>query len=161
MKKINVLFVCLGNICRSPLAEAIFNHQVRQKGLDEHFIADSCGTSDYHIGQQPDPRTLANARKNNVPVNHLGRQLTPEDLVSFDYILAMDSKNLANIMALPGATDYADRICLMREFDPHGKGQDVPDPYFGKEDGFEEVFVMLNRTVDHFIRHVVATRIAR
>lgn len=161
MKKIRVLFVCLGNICRSPLAEAIFNHQVRQKGLENYFTADSCGTSDYHIGQQPDPRTLANARKNNVSINHLGRQLTPEDLTDFDYILAMDSKNLKNIMALPNAGEYADRISLMREYDPQGKGQDVPDPYFGQEDGFQEVFVMLDRTVDNFIRNVMDTRIKK
>lgn len=154
MEKVRVLFVCLGNICRSPMAEAIFNHKIQQFGIEHRFIVDSCGTGNYHIGQQPDPRTVSNARRNGVPINHACRQLQAQDLIDFDYILAMDASNLSNILKLPNAANYADKIMLMREFDPDGKGREVPDPYFGGEDGFQEVFEMLDRTMHHFIKHL-------
>lgn len=154
MEKVRVLFVCLGNICRSPMAEAIFNHKIQQFGIEHRFIVDSCGTGNYHIGQQPDPRTVSNARRNGVRINHACRQLQAQDLIDFDYILAMDASNLSNILKLPNAANYADKIMLMREFDPDGKGREVPDPYFGGEDGFQEVFEMLDRTMHHFIKHL-------
>jgi len=154
MKKIKVLFVCLGNICRSPLAEAIFNHKIQQAGMDGHFEVDSCGTGNYHIGSQPDPRTLANARKNGIPINHVCRQLTASDLEYYDYILAMDNSNFNNIMRLRGADKHSEKIALLRDFDPESKGLEVPDPYFGGEDGFQEVFEILDRSMYHFIEHV-------
>src|SRR6188768_3287743 len=101
MEKVKILFVCLGNICRSPLAEAIFKHKIKQKGWEQWVEADSCGTANYHIGDSPDPRTLANAKKNGVVIDHCGRQLSEEDLGDFDYILAMDNSNLNNILRLP------------------------------------------------------------
>ena len=153
-KKIKVLFVCLGNICRSPLAEAIFNHKIQQDGIHVHFEADSCGTGNYHIGSPPDPRTLANARKNGIPINHICRQLTAADLEYYDYVLAMDRSNLNNIRRLPGAEKYADKIALLRDFDPAAKGLEVPDPYFGGDDGFQEVYEILDRSMQHFIEFV-------
>jgi protein-tyrosine-phosphatase len=92
MQKIKVLFVCLGNICRSPLAEAIFKDKLKKKGLERFFEVDSCGTSNYHIGDQPDSRTIANARKNGIAIDHCGRQFTANDFGDFDYILAMDKR---------------------------------------------------------------------
>jgi protein-tyrosine phosphatase len=154
MEKVKVLFVCLGNICRSPLAEAVFKHKIVERNLNKFFEADSCGTSNYHIGDDPDPRTIANAKKNGVQILHKGRQLSEADLAYYDYVLAMDESNHANIMRLKNAKAHAEKIMLMRVFDPEGKGKEVPDPYYGTERNFQEVFDILDRTIDHFIDHL-------
>lgn len=153
MKKIRVLFVCLGNICRSPLAEAIFKHKIKEKGLEGIIEADSCGTSNYHIGSAPDPRTIANASQNGIAIDHCGRQLTMEDLQQFDYILAMDESNLRNILRLHGSKEHISKIMLLRDFDPFSKGE-VPDPYFGSEEGFHEVFDILSRSLEAFTTYL-------
>lgn len=154
MAKIKVLFVCLGNICRSPLAEALFKDKVAKQGLHQHFEADSCGTSDYHIGEAPDERTLLNALQNGIDISHRGRQLTEEDLENFDYIFAMDQSNYHNILRLPNAALHRSKISLMRSFDPLGKNQDVPDPYFGGARGFQEVYEILNRSTQSLLEHL-------
>ena len=146
-----VLFVCLGNICRSPLAEAVFNHQIREKGLDIHFSAESCGTANYHIGDNPDPRTIRNAFKNGVTIDHLGRQFCQEDFERFDLILAMDASNFSNIMRVPGAAKHKSKVKMMRWYDAHQKDADVPDPYYGNENDFQEVFDILNRSMKGLI----------
>jgi protein-tyrosine phosphatase len=151
MKRINVLFVCLGNICRSPLAEAIFKQKLKRKGLDKFVSADSCGTSNYHIGSAPDPRTIANAIQNGVEVDHCCRQLCAADFTSFDFILAMDKSNLQNILRHPDSQNHASKVKLMRDFDPYEEGSEVPDPYHGGEKGFQEVFNILDRSLDNFI----------
>jgi protein-tyrosine phosphatase len=150
MKRINVLFVCLGNICRSPLAEAIFKHKVKQKGWSDLIYADSCGTSNYHIGGNPDPRTIANATKNGIVIDHCGRQFSAADFESFDYILAMDSSNYRNIMRLENSSKFGKKVQMMRAFDPNGDG-DVPDPYYGGERGFQDVFDILDRSLENFL----------
>ena len=154
MERIKVLFVCLGNICRSPLAEAVFNHKVKGKKMELLVEADSCGTANYHVGDPPDHRTIANARKNGVSIRHTGRQLAEDDLEYFDFILAMDSSNQQNILRLSNAGNHRHKISLMREFDPAGKGMDVPDPYYGSERDFQEVFDILDRTMDSFIANL-------
>jgi protein-tyrosine phosphatase len=148
MKKI--LFVCLGNICRSPQAEAIFNQKITEKGLVHAFQSDSCGTSNYHIGSSPDTRTIKNSIKNGVPIIHAARQLSDLDLDSFDLILAMDQSNYTNILSLSTATTHQHKIKLMREFDPHERG-DVPDPYYGGEEDFQLVFDILDRSIENMI----------
>ncbi|MBT1702767.1 low molecular weight protein-tyrosine-phosphatase [Chryseosolibacter indicus] len=153
MKEIHVLFVCLGNICRSPLAEAIFKNKIKQKGLEQHIFSDSCGTSNYHIGDSPDPRTIANATKNSIIIEHCGRQLCEADLEKFDLILAMDSSNFQNILRLPNSKNLQHKVKMMRDFDPFGEG-DVPDPYFGGETGFQEVFDILDRSMENLINHL-------
>jgi len=153
MKKVNVLFVCLGNICRSPLAEAIFRDKIKRKALDQFIGTDSCGTSNYHIGHSPDPRTIQNAIKNGIAINHRGRQLCAQDLEKFDFILAMDESNFQSILRLKCPLPFAHKVKLMRDFDPVEKG-DVPDPYFGGEKGFQEVFKILDRTLSNFISHL-------
>jgi protein-tyrosine phosphatase len=150
MKKIKVLFVCLGNICRSPLAEAIFKHKIKQRGWEAHIEADSCGTANYHIGHSPDPRTIANAVRNKITIDHCGRQLSAEDLKEFDHILAMDESNYRNILRLPGSEAYAHKVKMARDYDPQGAGE-VPDPYYGGEKGFQDVFDILDRTLEKFM----------
>lgn len=119
-------------------------------GLGMRVFADSCGTSNYHIGDSPDPRTLRNARQNGIDIHHVGRQIQPGDLVNHDYILAMDNSNYENILKLKNAHQYKDKIMLVRHFDPD-EGLEVPDPYFGGEEGFQEVYKMLDRTLDNLI----------
>jgi protein-tyrosine phosphatase len=153
--KVKVLFVCLGNICRSPLAMNLFIHAVQERNLSSQFEIDSCGTSDYHIGASPDSRTIENAAKNGLDIKHEARQLTPEDLDRFDYVLAMDRSNLQDIKELDPAGGHAHKIHLMRDFDPLEKGAEVPDPYFGGEEGFQNVYNILKRSVNHFLDVVI------
>jgi protein-tyrosine phosphatase len=145
-----ILFVCLGNICRSPLAEAVFKHRVNLLGLSDAFEVDSCGTADYHIGSQPDPRTVKNALKNGVPIDHACRQLCEQDFERFDRIFVMDEHNYRNTLRLAPA-DHHHKVKLMRTFDPLGKDQSVPDPYYGVEKDFQEVFDILDRTITAFL----------
>ena len=154
MVKIRVLFVCLGNICRSPLAEALFKDKIARKGLTQIIEADSCGTSNYHIGDWPDERTLLNALKNGIQINHLGRQLTIKDLEYFDFIIAMDRSNYHNILRLTNEEKHKKKVVLMRSFDSISDHEDVPDPYYGGERGFQEVFDILNRSTENFLAYL-------
>jgi protein-tyrosine phosphatase len=154
MRNIRVLFVCLGNICRSPLAEAIFKNKLKERGLQDQIQADSCGTSNYHIGGLPDPRTITNARSNGIEIAHFARQLCQADIREFDYVMAMDKSNYQNILKLEADKKFHTKVHLMRSYDPIDKNADVPDPYHGGEKGFQEVFDILNRTMDRFIDHL-------
>ena len=145
-----ILFVCLGNICRSPLAKAIFNHKIKEKGLNHIFEADARGTSNYHIGSLPDARTIKNSIKNGVPISHAARQLNNLDLEDFDLILAMDQANYENIFRLSAATSNKHKIKLMRAYDLEGSGE-VPDPYHGNEKDFQEVFDILDRSIENLV----------
>ena len=145
-----ILFVCLGNICRSPLAEAVFRHKIEKKGLSDHFFVDSCGTANYHIGSQPDPRTVKNALKNGVALDHCCRQLCVEDFSTFDKIFVMDSSNLQNTLRI-APPDKRYKVQLLRTYDPLGKGEAVPDPYYGDEKNFQEVFDILDRTIEELL----------
>jgi len=154
MEKVKVLFVCLGNICRSPLAEAIFKDKIRRRNLDVYVEADSCGTANYHIGHSPDERTIKNALKNGVTIDHRGRQLADEDLDHYDFILVMDNSNHRNVLRLKNAEKYQHKISLMRVYDSTGRGKEVPDPYYGNESDFQEVFEILDRSTEQFIQHL-------
>jgi protein-tyrosine phosphatase len=152
-----ILFVCLGNICRSPLAEAVFNHKIRENKLEHIFQSDSCGTGNYHIGGPPDQRTISTAQRNGVSIEHNARQLSDTDLIEFDHIFAMDESNRFNILRLPSATKYQYKVRLMREYDPHGGGN-VPDPYHGTEADFQEVYEILDRSIGQFILDLKSTQ---
>lgn len=138
-----VLFVCLGNICRSPLAEALFRQHVEERGLNDKYEIDSCGTAAYHIGDEPDARSRANARQNGLEYTHRGRQIEEADFENFDLILAMDISNEAHLKQLN--RDGKAKIELMRSYDPGHEGTDVPDPYYGGEQGFQRVYDILDR----------------
>ena len=140
-----VLFVCLGNICRSPLAEGVFLHLVREAGLAHRFEVDSAGTGDWHVGEWPDARSVAVARKHGVELPSRARQVTAADLDAFDHVLAMDRENLRDLerMARRGARA---EIRLLRSHDPVRDGDDVPDPYYGGPSGFDLVYQMVHRS---------------
>jgi len=150
-----VLFICLGNICRSPLAEGIFISKVKEKGLEDVIEVDSCGTSKYHIGEQPDPRTRENAEQNGLKLNHQARQFHKEDFRKFDYLIPMDQANLDCISRLDQTDSFGDKITLMRNFDQNDKGADVPDPYFGGEEGFQNVFDILERSTSDLLDFII------
>ena len=153
MKK--VLFVCLGNICRSPLAEGLAIKLASEMGLNNQVEFDSCGTSNYHIGDQPDKRTIENAEANGLKLNHKARQFDKRDFRDFDFIITMDTANMSNVKKLDQEGQFGDKLYLMREFDTEDKGADVPDPYFGGPKGFQEVYDILERSVKSFIEEKI------
>lgn len=155
---IKVLFVCLGNICRSPLAEAIFNKKIEETGIKNQFKSDSAGTSDFHIGELPDERTIKCATKYQLTIKHRGRQVNRTDLRDFHYIIAMDDSNLRTLNNLKERFGFNEKqIYLMRDFAEGGEGQSVPDPYYGGEEGFEEIYTILNESIDGFLGKVIKT----
>jgi len=140
---IRVLFVCLGNICRSPTAEAVFRKLVTEEGLHEHIEVDSAGTHAYHIGHAPDARAQEAARRRGVDLSGLrGRQATSRDIETFDYVLAMDRENYENLLDVcPEGFEH--KVRLFMEFAPNRPERDVPDPYFGGPAGFDRVLDMI------------------
>ena len=159
--KINVLFVCTGNICRSPLAEAVMRDYVQKQNLNDKFVIDSAGTSHFHVGQGVDFRSVVVARQNNIKIGHVARQLTPDDFNTYQFILVMDDMNYRQVTDL--ATQYASnsKVLYLRAFDPEARegsyNMDVPDPYDGEDRGFEEVFHMCKRSVEGFVSTVQNT----
>ncbi|WP_370089455.1 low molecular weight protein-tyrosine-phosphatase [Ekhidna sp.] len=149
---IKVLFVCLGNICRSPLAEAIFKEKLKNEQLTHKISCDSAGTANYHVGENPDPRTIEIAIKHGIPVDHKGQQFKNKHKDEFDYLIAMDQSNYQNMVREMGETPSS--LILMRDFDPYGKGEDVPDPWYGGMNGFENVYQILDRSLDNFLLHI-------
>ena len=152
---IRVLFVCLGNICRSPLAEAVFRHQVRERGLEHRFHIDSAGTSGYHRGSPPDLRSTETARRRGIELTGASRSVTPADLMEFDYVIAMDADNESELRRLLRASGGAARVHRLREWDPAPGDGDVPDPYYGGPRGFEDVHDIVERASAAFLEHVV------
>jgi protein-tyrosine-phosphatase len=153
---IKILYVCLGNICRSPIAEGTMQELINAKGLSAKISVDSAGTADYHIGSVPDRRTRANAEKKGIKLTHKCRQLSIQDFSDFDYIVPMDINNLADIQLLSltaFGTHQSEESCfLLRKFDPKGKSTDsVPDPYYGTESDFENVFQIVKRSNEAFL----------
>lgn len=156
-----VLFVCLGNICRSPLAEAIFLHAARQRDVLHHFHVDSCGTGGWHAGEGADPRSLAVAARNGVPMVHVARQLDIQrDAARYATIIAMDRSNRRGIVAAAETAGISvPPVRLMLEFATSGDlGEDVPDPYYGGDEGFQRVFEMLDDACAGLLDQLVRQR---
>jgi protein-tyrosine phosphatase len=145
-----ILFVCLGNICRSPVAEAVCRKQIEEKGLQKTFYAESRGTSDWEQGNGAHPKSRANAKENGIDLeNHISKQVTTNDLETFDVIVALDRSNFKDLKHL-GAHEKA-RLVLLREFDPEAGENDfdVPDPFY--HGGFQGVFDMVSRSVSQLL----------
>ena len=145
---IQILFVCLGNICRSPMAHAIFEHQIKAAQLDDHFKAQSAGTAGFHIGSPPDPRTLSTLKSHGILFEHQAHQVNSSDIDTYDYLIAMDHQNFVHLQKMNPVPSV---LIKMRNFDPLDKNRDVPDPYYGQHDGFETVFEILNRSIETLI----------
>ena len=149
---VKVLFVCLGNICRSPLAEAALRHHAQEADLD--VIVDSAGTGSWHIGKGPDPRSRAEARRHGIDIGHYrARQVSPADFARFDRIIAMDAQNLADLEALAPA-DARGQLSLLLDHVPGREGEDVEDPYFGGEEGFAITWDQVRRAADTLVREL-------
>jgi protein-tyrosine phosphatase len=137
---VRILFVCMGNICRSPTAEGVMRSLVRDAGLDDRIEIDSAGTGGWHAGEPPDARATEAARRRGIELAGAARQIAPEDFDRFDLLVALDRENLRGLLAVAPDEEAAEKVRLLREFDPEGDGElDVPDPYYGGERGFESV----------------------
>ena len=145
-KPYKICFVCLGNICRSPTAEGVFQHLVNKRGLHAYFFVDSAGTSAYHIGEPANSKSQWVANQQGVKLHSKARRFVAADLEEFDLILAMDSENYTNIKHLDRDGLFTEKIKMMREFDSQPDDKDVPDPYYGGMDGFQNVFDVLMRS---------------
>jgi len=142
-----LLFVCLGNIIRSPLAEHLFLDLVRQAAVAENYAVDSAGTGDWHMGQSPDPRMIETAAKHGLQLGGTARQVRSDDLESFDLVLAMDEDNRASLLELARAPAQRGKIRMLREFDPQQDGLEVPDPWYGGRADFEQTYQIIERSV--------------
>ncbi|BCJ86724.1 low molecular weight protein-tyrosine-phosphatase [Effusibacillus dendaii] len=145
---IRILFVCLGNICRSPLGEGIFKQLIREQGLEDRFVVDSAGTAGYHTGSLPDPGSRRAAQRRGYSIDdQRARQISSKDLEEFDYVIAMDRSNRRNIERLGKGTA---KLLLLREFDPELRTEesdfDVPDPWSLGDDAFEETYMIIERS---------------
>ncbi len=142
-----VLFVCSGNICRSPMAEGMFRHLVAQAGREADYEIESAGTGPWHVGQPPDSRMAQTARRHGVRLAGRARQFRPADFDRFDLVLAMDSANHISLVRAARSAEDERKIHLMREFDPQAAGDlDVPDPWYGGQAGFDEVYRIIERS---------------
>jgi protein-tyrosine phosphatase len=155
MSRTSILFVCLGNICRSPLAEGVFRDLARSRGVEDRFEIDSAGTSAYHIGSAPDRRSAAEARRRGLELAGSARQVEPDDLHRFDWVIAMDAENHAELERLRASVGGAARLHRLREWDPQPDSADVPDPYYGGDSGFSDVHDIVERSCERFLEHLL------
>lgn len=152
---VSVLLVCLGNICRSPSAEGVLKKLLADQGLTAHFSLDSAGTGDWHVGKAPDPRAIKAAARRGIDISALrARQVTLGDFHKFDYLLAMDGSNYADLRAMQPENSTA-QLERFLAFAPAEYPEDVPDPYYGGDDGFDSVLNLITDASEAFIEHVM------
>jgi protein-tyrosine phosphatase len=156
MTMVAVLFVCTGNICRSPTAEGVFRHKVRASGLENAFEIDSAGTAGFHVGEEPDSRAVRAARRRGYSLEgQLARQVIPSDFKRFDLLVAMDRGHFNHLRRMASNEAARLRVVMMSSFSSRAGGPpDVPDPYYGAGDGFERVLDMLEDAADGLITHL-------
>ena len=149
-----VLFICMGNICRSPTAEGVFRHLVQSVGMGQEIHIDSAGTHDYHVGNPPDRRAQQAASQRGYDLTSLrGRQVSPADFEHFDYVLAMDFDNLANLQRIC-PKQHSNKVHLLMEYSEKFDAREVPDPYFGGPQGFEMVLDMVEDAAEGLLRTI-------
>ena len=148
-----ILFVCLGNICRSPAAEAIFNQKIKDRNLENLFDVDSAGTGDWHIGNLADPRMRETALSRGIELTSRSRQISKNDLHEFDHILVMDKENLHAVKSLiqNSMDPFNSKIKLILSYSKDSQLDEVPDPYYGDQNGFNEVLDLLDIAIDGLI----------
>lgn len=150
-KKTRVLFVCLGNICRSPLAEVVVKAVAEERGLD-HYHFESAGTGSWHVGGPADHRSAAKASEKGLDLSgHKAQQITPNNYHGWDWLVAMDAENRRNLLQMGVSSE---RIIMMRQFEKEGLAPDVPDPYFGGAHGFEDAYQMLVANAEKLLDHL-------
>jgi protein-tyrosine phosphatase len=162
--EVRVLFVCMGNICRSPTAEGVFVHKVREAGLSERIRIDSAGTHAYHIGNPPDERTQRSALRRGYDLStQRARKVEAQDFTRFDYVLAMDEDNLSILKTLRAQTEGVQtHLGLFMDFAAEaGFAREVPDPYYGGEAGFERVLDMIEAAAEGLLAQIQQERIER
>ena len=151
---VKVCFVCLGNICRSPTAEGVMKHLVVQHGLVGSVEADSAGTIGHHAGEPPDARARAAARRRGIEVGGRSRRFERSDWDEFDYVIAMDEQNLADLTRMAPSKAHRGKLALLLAFDPASSERSVPDPYYGDGDGFERVLDLCTAGCEGLLDHI-------
>ncbi len=152
-RPIRVCFVCLGNICRSPTAEAVFLHLLAERGLEDRFEVDSAGTGGWHVGERAHPDTRAAAASRGIEIRSRARQFVAKDFDAFDYVVAMDGSNHRDLLRLARTDEDRAKVHLFRDFDPAGApGQGVPDPYY--EGGFDAVYDICEAAAEGLLAHL-------
>lgn len=152
--KVSVLFVCMGNICRSPTAEGVFTHLVEQEGLADLIKIDSAGTHGYHVGALPDPRSMECALRRGIDLsNQRSRKVTYDDLIEFDYVLAMDKTNYQGLLVI-SSQEVRNKIKLFLDFATEHEESEVPDPYYGGERGFDHVFDLVEAASSGLLKDI-------
>ena len=158
-KPTRLLFVCMGNICRSPTAEGVMRHLLREQGFEDEIEIDSAGTGGWHVGNPPDERATEAARRRGIALAGAARTVRPSDFEQYDLLLAADRENLADLRALAPDDEARAKVRLLREFDPGSRGApdlDVPDPYYGGPHGFEEVLDLVEAACRGLLEEVRA-----
>jgi len=149
------MFVCTGNICRSPLAHTVLEHMVNEKGLKEGVFIDSSGTGAWHVGEKADPRMRQIALNHGIRITHRSQKLKYSDIADFHLLLVMDHDNLRDALALCRSNDERKKVRLFRDYDTQGEG-DVPDPWYGGMEGFEEVWNIVHRVCENLIGRILS-----
>jgi len=146
-----IVFVCLGNICRSPLAEALFQHEIEKRGVAHLFELDSCGTNGLHNGERADARTRKNALAHNIEVPSISRKITTNDIQHFDLLLTMDDAVQSKVLSICNSEEEKSKVILFRQFDPQAPNSEVPDPWYGGVEGFENVFQIVRENTEIWV----------